>query len=42
MGRNVQVSDVTDAVSWLASEGCKFVTGVLVPITVSLKLATVN
>lgn len=35
MGRNVHVSDVADAVSWLASEGCKFVTGVLVPITVS-------
>ncbi|EKC98151.1 hypothetical protein A1Q2_07562 [Trichosporon asahii var. asahii CBS 8904] len=34
MGRNVKVSDVTDTVSWLASEGCKFVTGVLVPITV--------
>lgn len=38
MGRNVKVSDVTDTVSWLASEGCKFVTGVLVPITVSLQL----
>lgn len=38
MGRNVKVSDVTDAVSWLASDGCKFVTGVLVPITVSYDL----
>lgn len=38
MGRNVKVSDVTDTVSWLASDGCKFVTGVLVPITVSYDL----